>query len=134
MCEETPVLAAASKNRCIKYTFKRKRKKEASSNLEGDSSFEESRNVKQKTGEKDDGYLESLKPSFTGESSRDSLCVAQVARQLVPFSKKNSFAAELVNQNKYEQTSSHNSGEVSFQQRGRGTVRLSPSFKGLDIA
>uniref|UniRef100_A0A0D3D0Q9 Uncharacterized protein n=3 Tax=Brassica oleracea TaxID=3712 RepID=A0A0D3D0Q9_BRAOL len=98
MCEETPVLAAASKNRCIKYTFKRKRKKEASSNLEGDSSFEESRNVKQKTGEKDDGYLESLKPSFTGESSRDSLCVAQVARQLVPFSKKNSFAAELVNQ------------------------------------
>lgn len=35
--------------------------------------------------------------------------------------------------NKYEQTSS-NSGEVSFQQRGRGTVRLSPSFKGLDIA
>ncbi|KAJ0255820.1 hypothetical protein HA466_0088680 [Hirschfeldia incana] len=35
--------------------------------------------------------------------------------------------------NKYEQTSSH-SGEVSFQQRGRGTVRLSPSFKGLDIA
>ncbi|CAN6938550.1 unnamed protein product, partial [Brassica oleracea] len=81
MCEETPVLAAASKNRCIKYTFKRKRKKEASSNLEGDSSFEESRNVKQKTAEKDDGYLESLKPSFTGESSRDSFCVAQVARQ-----------------------------------------------------
>lgn len=33
--------------------------------------------------------------------------------------------------NKYEQTSSHNSGEVSFQQRARGTVRLSPSFKGL---
>lgn len=97
LCEETPVLAA-SKNRCIKYTFKRKRKKEASSNLEGDSSFEESRNVKQKTGEKDDGYLESLKPSFTGESSRDSLCVAQMARQLVPFSKKTSFAAELVNQ------------------------------------
>ncbi|KAG2254244.1 uncharacterized protein LOC106404458 [Brassica napus] len=97
MCEETPVLAA-SKNRCIKYTFKRKRKKEALSNLEGDSTSEESRNIKQKTGEKDDGYLESLKPSFTGESSRDSLCVAQVARQLVPFSKKNSFAAELVNQ------------------------------------
>ena len=85
MCEETPVLAAASKNRCIKYTFKRKRKKEASSNLEGDSSFEESRNVKQKTAEKDDGYLESLKPSFTGESSRDSLCVAQVARQVSKY-------------------------------------------------
>lgn len=97
-CEETPVLAAASKNRCIKYTFKRKRKKEALSNLEGDSTIEEGRNIRQKTGEKDNGYLESLKPSFTGESSRDSICVAQVARQIVPFSKENSFAAELVNQ------------------------------------
>ena len=97
-CEETPLLAAASKNRCIKYTFTRKRKKEALSNLEGDSTFEESRNIKQKTGEEDNGYLESLKPSFTGESSKDSLCVAQVARQLVPFSKENSFAAKLVNQ------------------------------------
>ncbi|KAJ0255819.1 hypothetical protein HA466_0088670 [Hirschfeldia incana] len=97
-CEETPLLAAASKNRCIKYTFTRKRKKEALINLEGDSTIEESRNIKQKTGEKDNGYLESLKPSFTGESSKDSLCVAQVARQLVPFSKENSFAAELVNQ------------------------------------
>lgn len=80
-CEETPVLAA-SKNRCIKYTFKRKRKKEALSNLEGDSTIEEGRNIRQKTGEKDNGYLESLKPSFTGESSRDSICVAQVARQV----------------------------------------------------
>ncbi|XP_010428481.1 PREDICTED: uncharacterized protein LOC104713124 isoform X2 [Camelina sativa] len=68
-CEETPVLAV-SKNRCIKYTFQRKRKKEVLSNLQGTSSFEESRNVKQKTGEKD-VYLESLKPSFTSESSRD---------------------------------------------------------------
>ncbi|KAL0701758.1 hypothetical protein Bca4012_057880 [Brassica carinata] len=85
-CEETPVLAAASKNRCIKYTFKRKRKKEALSNLEGDSSFDESRNMRQKTGEKEDGYLESLKPpSFTGESSRDTLCVAQMARQVSKY-------------------------------------------------
>ncbi|ESQ27668.1 hypothetical protein EUTSA_v10019702mg [Eutrema salsugineum] len=97
LCEEMPVLAV-NKNRCIKYTFKRKRKKEDLSNLEGGSSIEESRSRKQKTGEKDDGYLESLKPSFTSESSRDSLCVAQVARQLVPFSEKNGFAAELVNQ------------------------------------
>ncbi|CAH2067311.1 unnamed protein product, partial [Thlaspi arvense] len=97
LCEETPALAV-NKNRCIKYTFKRKRKKEASSNLEEDSSFEESKNRKQKTGEKDDGYLESLKPSFTSESSLDSLCVAQMNRQLVPFSEKSGFAAELVNQ------------------------------------
>ncbi|XP_010471581.1 PREDICTED: uncharacterized protein LOC104751355 [Camelina sativa] len=70
LCEETSVLAL-SKNRCIKYTFQRKRKKEVLSNLQGTSSFEESRNVKQKTGDKDDVYLESLKPSFTSESSRD---------------------------------------------------------------
>ncbi|KAL1216706.1 hypothetical protein V5N11_025209 [Cardamine amara subsp. amara] len=70
LCEETPVLPLA-KSRCIKYTFKRKRKKEVLSNLEGDSSFEESRKMKQKTGEKEDGYLESLKPSFTSEPSRD---------------------------------------------------------------
>ncbi|CAN8234749.1 unnamed protein product [Cochlearia groenlandica] len=97
LCEETAV-SGVNKNRCIKYTFKRKRKKEVLSNVEGDSSFEESRNIKQKTEEEDNDYLESLKPSFTSESSRDSLCVAQVARQLVPFSEKNSFAAELVNQ------------------------------------
>lgn len=33
----------------------------------------------------------------------------------------------------YAQTS-NNSGEVGFQQRGRGTIRLSPSFRGLDRA
>ncbi|VVA95292.1 unnamed protein product [Arabis nemorensis] len=33
---------------------------------------------------------------------------------------------------KYE--TSNNSGEVGFQQRGRGTIRLSPSFRGLDRA
>lgn len=75
LCEETPV----NKSRCIKYTFQRKRKKEVLSNLDGDSSFEESRKMKQKTGEKkEDGYLESLKPS----SSQDSLRVAQVAQQV----------------------------------------------------
>ncbi|CAA7043296.1 unnamed protein product [Microthlaspi erraticum] len=37
---------------------------------------------------------------------------------------------------KYGKTSSSNrsGGEVSFQQRGRGTLRLSPSFRGLDRA
>ncbi|KFK41923.1 hypothetical protein AALP_AA2G189500 [Arabis alpina] len=34
---------------------------------------------------------------------------------------------------KYGQPSSNN-GQVSFQQRGRGTIRLSPSFRGLDRA
>ncbi|KAL1216705.1 hypothetical protein V5N11_025208 [Cardamine amara subsp. amara] len=34
---------------------------------------------------------------------------------------------------KYEKTSD-NSGQVSFQQRGRSPIRLSPSFKGLDRA
>ncbi|CAA7043295.1 unnamed protein product [Microthlaspi erraticum] len=85
LCEEAPV-SAVNKSRCIKFTFQRKRKKEVLSSLDGDSSFEESRNVKQKTGEKkEDGYLESLKPSFTGESSQDSLRATQ---QLVPITHK----------------------------------------------
>lgn len=81
LCEEAPVLAV-DKKRCIKYTFKRKKKKEVLSNPEGDLSLEENGNKKQKTGEKDDGYLESLKPSVANESSRDSLRVAEMARQV----------------------------------------------------
>ncbi|XP_024012519.1 uncharacterized protein LOC18008534 [Eutrema salsugineum] len=38
------------------------------------------------------------------------------------------------NQYDHQTSSSSSSGEVSFLQRGRGTVRLSPSFKGLDRA
>ncbi|ESQ34895.1 hypothetical protein EUTSA_v10008269mg [Eutrema salsugineum] len=76
-----------SEKQCV--AFKRKREKDASSNSspEGGSSFsqdDESRNWRQKTGEKDNSYLD----SFNTESCRDSRRVAQVARQLLPFSEK----------------------------------------------
>ncbi|XP_010533430.1 PREDICTED: uncharacterized protein LOC104809226 [Tarenaya hassleriana] len=82
--EDSP--ASPSDKRFIKYTFKRKRKKDALSSPDGD---DESGNIKsQKTGEKDNSYLELLKSGLMSESSRDSQRVAQVARQLAPLSEK----------------------------------------------
>ncbi|CAH8357332.1 unnamed protein product [Eruca vesicaria subsp. sativa] len=78
-----------SEKQCVQFTVKRKRKKDArsgSSSPEGGSSSsqdDESRNRRQKTGEKD-VFLD----SFNTESSRDSRRVAQVARQLLPFTEK----------------------------------------------
>ncbi|XP_031250941.1 uncharacterized protein LOC116108848 [Pistacia vera] len=68
----------------LKYTFQRKRKKESLSGYDGNSSAEESI-VKTKMGEKQNGSLESQKPT---ESSRDSRRLAQVARQLISLSEK----------------------------------------------
>ncbi|KAL1207842.1 hypothetical protein V5N11_014011 [Cardamine amara subsp. amara] len=83
----TPMLP--SEKPCIKFEYKRKRKKDGrSSSPEGGGSSssqddDETRNRRQKTGEKDNGYLD----AFTStEPSRDSRRVAQIARQLLPFS------------------------------------------------
>ncbi|KAG7592218.1 hypothetical protein ISN45_Aa01g011330 [Arabidopsis thaliana x Arabidopsis arenosa] len=83
-----------SEKPCIKFSCKRKRKKDgrsSSNSHEGggsssqDDDDDESINRRQKTGEKDNVYLD----SFTNtEPSRDSRRVAQVARQLLPFSEK----------------------------------------------
>ncbi|KAG2319728.1 hypothetical protein Bca4012_054036 [Brassica carinata] len=75
------------------FTVKRKRKKDARSGScspggggSSSSQDDESRNRRQKTGEKDNGwYLDSFN---TESSSRDSRRVAQVARQLLPFTEK----------------------------------------------
>lgn len=82
--EEEEESVSPSEKQSIKFTFKRKRKKDVSSNSspEGGSSSsqdDESRNRRQKTGEKDNGYLDSFAST---ESSRDSRRVAQVARQV----------------------------------------------------
>ncbi|XP_018449321.1 uncharacterized protein LOC108820812 isoform X1 [Raphanus sativus] len=84
-----------SEKQCAQFTVKRKRKNDArsgSSSPEGgggssssSSEEDESRNRRQKTGEKDTGYLDSFN---TESSSRDSRRVAQVARQLLPFTEK----------------------------------------------
>lgn len=73
-----------SEEQFIKFTVKRKRENDASGERspEGGSSSssqdDESRNRRQKTGEKDNSYLD----SFNTESARDSRRVAQVARQV----------------------------------------------------
>ncbi|KAF8112475.1 hypothetical protein N665_0064s0101 [Sinapis alba] len=85
------LLSTTSVTPSEKQCVRRKRKKDArcgSSSPEGGSSSsqeDESRNRRQKTGEKDNGYLDSFN---TESSSRDSRRVAQVARQLLPFTEK----------------------------------------------
>ncbi|KAF2590305.1 hypothetical protein F2Q70_00040208 [Brassica cretica] len=80
-----------SEKEYVQFTVKRKRKKDERSGSispEGGSSSsqeEESRNRRQKTGEKDNVYLDSFN---TESSSRDTRRVAQVARQLLPFTEK----------------------------------------------
>ncbi|CAA7013646.1 unnamed protein product [Microthlaspi erraticum] len=79
-----------SEEQFIKFTVKRKRENDASGERSPEggsfsSQDDESRNRRQKTGEKDNAYLD----SFNNESARDSRRVAQVARQLLPFSEKN---------------------------------------------
>ncbi|XP_048622414.1 uncharacterized protein LOC106431815 isoform X1 [Brassica napus] len=80
-----------SEKEYVQFTVRRKRKKDARSGSispEGGSSSsqeEESRNRRQKTGEKDNVYLDSFN---TESSSRDTRRVAQVARQLLPFTEK----------------------------------------------
>lgn len=80
-----------SEKEYVQFTVKRKRKKDERSGSispEGGSSSsqeDENRNRRQKTGEKDNVYLDSFN---TESSSRDSRRVAQVARQLLPFAEK----------------------------------------------
>ncbi|CAN7134059.1 unnamed protein product [Brassica rapa subsp. narinosa] len=80
-----------SEKECVQFTVKRKHKKDERSGSispEGGSSSsqeDENRNRRQKTGEKDNVYLDSFN---TESSSRDSRRVAQVARQLLPFTEK----------------------------------------------
>lgn len=83
-----------SEKQCVQFTVMRKRKKDARSGSSSpergggsspSSEEDESRNRRQKTGEKDTGYLDSFN---TESSSRDSRRVAQVARQLLPFTEK----------------------------------------------
>lgn len=74
-------------NRLLKYTFQRKRKKEALSSPDQSISLEKS-TVKRRAGETQNDSPEPQKSSLINESSRDSRRLAQVARQvgsLFPF-------------------------------------------------
>ncbi|KAI3454577.1 hypothetical protein Pfo_011240 [Paulownia fortunei] len=74
------------RERVIKYTFQRKRKREPLSRSEVNASCE----TEKKTGDKKNGdqNLEQSKSSLLMESSRDSRRLAQVARQLISLSEK----------------------------------------------
>ncbi|XP_021733718.1 uncharacterized protein LOC110700481 isoform X1 [Chenopodium quinoa] len=74
------------KDRVLKYTFQRKRKKES---VSGDySSLHQESPLKRIMVKRQDGDLEPPKSSDTSESSRDSRRMAQVARQLISLSEK----------------------------------------------
>ncbi|XP_062116384.1 uncharacterized protein LOC133830422 isoform X2 [Humulus lupulus] len=69
-------------SRFLKYTFQRKRKRDALSSPEQNSS------LKQNTAEKQNGSSEPENSSLVTESPRDSRRLAQVARQLISLSEK----------------------------------------------
>ncbi|KAF8378358.1 hypothetical protein HHK36_029697 [Tetracentron sinense] len=71
-------------DRLLKYTFKRKRKKEILSILDENTSLE--KNTLKMTGDKQNGALEPQKSSLIIESSRHSRRLVQVARQVGEFS------------------------------------------------
>ncbi|GAB4845587.1 hypothetical protein Ancab_038989 [Ancistrocladus abbreviatus] len=76
----------ALKDRPLKYTFQRKRKKGSLSSDDGDARHEDS-TLKRRTVKKQNGTLEAP-ASAMAESSRDSRRMAQVARQLISLSEK----------------------------------------------
>ncbi|XP_002517428.3 uncharacterized protein LOC8280610 [Ricinus communis] len=74
-------------NGILKYTFQRKRKKEALNSSDQNSSIKRS-DVKRRAGERQNDLSDPQTSSFINESSRDSRQLAQVARQLISLSGK----------------------------------------------
>ncbi|XP_061373522.1 uncharacterized protein LOC133315859 [Gastrolobium bilobum] len=81
------VSSRSANDKFLKYTFYRKRKKEAISVPDTNCSLE-TRSSKKNCGEKQNGYVEPQKSCTMAESTRDSRRLAQVARQLISLSEK----------------------------------------------
>lgn len=81
------VPSQTSKDRVIKYTFQRKRKREQLSVSEENAPIEKSF-PKELNGETLNGHVETKMSNSATESSRDSRRMAQVARQLISLSEK----------------------------------------------
>ncbi|KAJ4961702.1 hypothetical protein NE237_021612 [Protea cynaroides] len=77
----------AGNDRLLKYTFRRKRKKETTSNP-NENALLENKNTPKRTVEMQDSAPEPQKSSLIIESSRDSRRLQQVARQLISLSEK----------------------------------------------
>ncbi|KAK7291661.1 hypothetical protein RIF29_06981 [Crotalaria pallida] len=80
------VSSQPAKDKFLKYTFSRKRKKSSVSSADADCSLEN--HSLEKSGEKQNGYVEPQKSCPVTESSRDGRRLAQVARQLISLSEK----------------------------------------------
>ncbi|KAL4344825.1 hypothetical protein S245_037441 [Arachis hypogaea] len=81
------VSCPSSNDKFLKYTFRRKRKKESVGTPDVDCSPENG-SLKQKCVEKQNGNAEPQKSCTMTKSSRDSRRLAQVARQLISLSEK----------------------------------------------
>ncbi|KAJ1439002.1 hypothetical protein SESBI_02778 [Sesbania bispinosa] len=79
---EEKVSSRSVNDKFLKYTFRRKRKKESVSSDDVDCSLDNS-SSKKKYGEMQNGHVEPQKSCTMTESSRDSRRLAQVARQMV---------------------------------------------------
>ncbi|XP_042500327.1 uncharacterized protein LOC122078420 isoform X2 [Macadamia integrifolia] len=86
MITAAPVQAA--NDRLLKYTFRRKRKKETMSNPNENALLEKQNTTKRMTLEKQNSAPEPQNSSLIIESSRDSRRLVQVARQLISLSEK----------------------------------------------
>ncbi|KAF4376112.1 hypothetical protein G4B88_025203 [Cannabis sativa] len=115
---EDVVASPPASSRLFKYTFQRKRKRDALSSPEQNSSLKES------TAEKQNGSSEPESSSLLTESPRDSRRLAQVARQ--------SFHARTVIENKREMGIASKAGDWAFKaftaSLGVATVYLTATF------
>ncbi|GMY24082.1 LOC110645823 isoform [Fagus crenata] len=84
--DSNDVVSQTVNNRFLKYTFRRKRKKESLSSPDWDSSLDNG-TLNRDTRKNQNGSLEPQNTLVT-ESSRDSRRLAQVARQLISLSEK----------------------------------------------
>ncbi|CAO2826714.1 unnamed protein product [Amaranthus hypochondriacus] len=84
--EDGGFLSPSRKDRVLKYTFQRKRKKESLSG--DDSGLHEENPLKRRMVKKQNDNLEGSKSDNGSDSSRDSRRMAQVARQLISLSEK----------------------------------------------
>ncbi|XP_043707499.1 uncharacterized protein LOC122656875 [Telopea speciosissima] len=88
-CETTTAAPAeAATDRLLKYTFRRKRKKETMNNANDNAPLEKKNSIKRSTVEKQNSTPEPQKSSLIIESPRDSRRLVQVARQLISLSEK----------------------------------------------
>ncbi|XP_068648478.1 uncharacterized protein [Aristolochia californica] len=87
-CGANEVPSQAVSDGHLKYTFRRKRKREPLSNLKDETILEKKSTSKWRGRDKQNALPAQEKPSLVIESSRDSRRMVQVARQLISLSEK----------------------------------------------